>query len=575
MVTEGQELPEEAVSAIEKNALLNAVRHGGRAEVGVVMSRVLGDFPGLRSDPGDVAREVSSAVKRVNSMSVSEQKSMLESRYPGTAASGPRVPEVHQLRPLEGAVRGKSCFRLPPEPSGFMTIGHAMAFTVNSVYKEMYDGKLWLRFEDTNPKKVDLRYYESFRHGINWLSIKCDNEKNVSDDMEVLYEYGRRMLAEGTAYACSCGAAKVKSMRFEGTECEHRNVPESVSLRVWDELLAKKHHEGEYVVRFRGDMKNTNFSLRDPNLFRVIEHTHPMTLDRYTLWPTYYLANTIEDHICGITHILRSSEFNPELQQRIRRALGLSQVQVVQFSRYNFKGTPVHKRLLRALVEQKLVSGWDDPRMPTVEGVRRRGIIPDAIRQFTVQVGYTKTQHEYDWSLLFSLNRKILDPVAKRLFFVPDPVELTVDSAPLRRVTIPFHPGNNLGTRTVETKERFFVPSSDLREMESGTIFRLMDLFNLKLTSREKVPSAKYAGDELIPETRKLQWVTPNHREATVMVFDALYDEKGEFIRSGRREVSGYVEESAEDLGLGEIVQFLRFGFCRKDSPSTFILAHK
>ncbi len=574
-MTGRKDLPDDAVSSIEKNALLNAVKHGGKADVGAIMSRVLGDFPELRSDPARVAKEAKAAAGRVNSMSGAEQRTMLDSKYPGADVSGPRLPEIRQLPPLEGAVRGKASFRLPPEPSGFMHIGHAMAFTINSLYKEMYDGALWLRFEDTNPRKAELRYYESFRKGIDWLGIRCDHEKNVSDDMEVFYEHGRNMLENGLAYVCSCDVAKVKKLRYEGTECEHRSAPDSTNLRIWDELLEKKHREGDYVVRFKGDLKNDNYSLRDPNLFRVIVHPHPLTHEKYTLWPTYYLANAIEDHMCGITHVLRSSEFQMELQQQIRESLKLGHVEVIQFSRYNFKGSPVHKRLLRTLVEQKLVSGWDDPRMPTVEGIRRRGILPETIKQFTLHVGYTKAEHEFDWSMLYSLNRKLLDPVSRRLFFVPDPVELTVVSAPRMKVTIPFHPENDLGARTVDTGDRFFVPTSDLSEMKKGTIFRLMDLYNLQLTSDGAAPTARFVGDGLLPDTKKLQWATPDGQVLKVLTFDVLYDENGRFVKPGFKEVKGIAERAVSTVRPGEIVQFPRFGFCRKDSPYTFILAHK
>ena len=574
MVKTAGPVPPDAASSIEKHALANAVQHGGKADVGAVMSRILGEFPALREDPGKVAKEVRAVVQRINAMSPSEQASLLKARDP-TALEARKKEETRGLPPLVGAVKGQACFRLPPEPSGFMTIGHAMAFTINSLYRQMYDGELWLRFEDTNPRKVALKYYESFRKGISWLGIQYDHEKNVSDDMEVMYGYGRRMLDEGTAYACSCTPERMKAMRLSGTECEHRGAPPEKSIRVWDELLAKKHREGEYVIRFRGDMQSADFSLRDPNIFRVIEHSHPLTLDRYTLWPTFFLANSIEDDMCGVTHVLRSSEFHSDLQRLIREALKLRHLEVIQFSRYNFKGTTVSKRLLRPLIQEKLVSGWDDPRMPTVEGVRRRGILPQAITKLTEQVGYTKSEHEFDWSMLFSLNRKLLDPVSRRYFFVPDPAELRVTGAPDREVTIPFHPEKDMGSRTLRTSGEFLVPSGDLSSMKEGTTFRLMDLYNVELITAGHRPEARYAGDEMLADSRKLQWVVPAGVQIRVQVPDVLYDDDGNFNKDSLREVNGTAEESVSKLKVGDVVQFPRFGFCRLDSPSSFILAHK
>ena len=565
--------PEYDVSAVvEKAALLNATKHNGKAEVGAVIGRVLAEVPGLRSKAGLVSEKSALVVKRINSMTLAEQAKALGQKFPGLDESKGKEGRVG-LPSLPNAVKGKTAFRIPPEPSGFMTVGHAMAFTINYLYKEEYDGVLWLRFEDTNPRKVLPKYYGSFRRGIAWLGIKCDYEKNVSDDIDLIYGKGRELLEMGRAYICSCDEAKVKRLRFEGVSCEHRSNPTDVNLRLWDELVAKKHKEGSYVVRFKGDMKSLNYSLRDTNLFRIIDSPHPLTGTKYTLWPTYDIANAVEDEMCGITHILRSSEFRNELQQLIRDALKFRRLEVIQFSRFNFKGAPVSKRLLRPLVEKKVVSGWDDPRMPTVEGLRRRGIIPQTIREFTQQVGYTKTEHEYDWSMLLSLNRKLLDPVSKRIFFVPDPVPLTVEDAPRRQVTIPFHPQSHLGSRALVTAGEFFVTAGDLKSLKRRSVFRLMDLYNVELVSNGTKAYGKYAGDEVTGNVKKFQWVTPSHVQIQVTVPDVLFLEGDEYNKDSLKKVSGFAEESVSSLKVGDIVQFPRFGFARLDSPGEFILS--
>ncbi|HYC26867.1 MAG TPA: glutamate--tRNA ligase family protein, partial [Nitrososphaerales archaeon] len=488
-------------------------------------------------------------------------------------ASAPAKEGRTGLPPLHDAVKGHTAFRLPPEPSGFMTIGHAMAFTINFVYKETYDGELWLRFEDTNPRKVETRYYESFRKGISWLSIVCDHEKNVSDDIPLVYDYGRRLVAQGDAYACSCDEAKVKKLRFEGVPCEHRSWTVERNLEVWDGLVDKKYKEGEFVIRMKGDMANVNYSLRDTNLFRVIDRAHPLTGNEFSLWPTYDIANAVEDEVCGITHVLRSSEFRNELQQTIREKLGFRKIEVIQFSRFNFKGTPVAKRLLRPLVEKKLVTGWDDPRMPTVEGQRRRGILPQSIRDFTLQVGYTKTEHEYDWSLLLSINRKLLDPISRRYFFVPDPVKIMVGGAPQVNAKIPYHPQADLGEREIRTEGVLYVPGADLEKLAEGSVFRLMDLYNVKLEKGGRNPRCTFAGADVTEGTRRLQWVGEDHIKAKVLVPGVLFDDNGDFDQRSLKEVDGLVEASFGDAEVGSIVQFPRFGFARLDAPGSLILA--
>ena len=566
------ELGDDARAAVERAALLNATKHEGKAELGAVIGRVLAEIPELRSRAGLVSKEAAAAVRRVNSLSLTEQEKTLRARFPGLEAPKEKEGRVG-LPPLPSAIKGKTAFRLPPEPSGFMTIGHAMAFTINYLYKEQYEGELWLRFEDTNPRKVFPKYYESFRQGIDWLGIRCDREKNVSDDIETIYDKGRQLLELEDAYVCSCEESKVKRLRFEGTPCEHRDNSVETNLKLWDELVAKKHGEGSYVVRFKGDMHSPNYSLRDTNLFRVIDSPHPLTGTKYTLWPTYDLANAVEDEMCGITHVLRSSEFRNELQQLIRDALKFRRLEVIQFSRFNFKGAPVSKRLLRPLVENKIVSGWDDPRMPTVEGLKRRGIIPQTIREFTQQVGYTKTEHEYDWSMLLSLNRKLLDRVSRRVFFVPDPVPLKVEGAPKRKATIPFHPQADLGSRTIDTLGEFFVAAGDLNSVKEGSVFRLMDLYNVELTSSGEKATGRYAGDEVTQNSRKFQWVTQTHVSAQVTVPDVLFLEGDVYNKDSLKEVHGFAEDYASELKVGDIVQFPRFGFARLDSPGKFILS--
>ena len=212
--------------------------------------------------------------------------------------------------------------------------------------------------------------------------------------------------------------------------------------------------------------------------------------------------------------------------------------------------------------------------MPTVDGLKRRGIVPQTIRDFTLQVGYTKTEHEYDWSILLSINRKLLDPVTRRVFFVPDPVELRVDGAPTKSATIPYHPQADLGSRAIDTSGSFFLARGDIGAVKKGSVFRLMDLYNVELTSELPDPRAKYAGDELLEGTRKFQWVTPDHAEVKVLAPDALFDDKGEFNKESLKEIRGYAERAFSGLKTGDIVQFPRFGFCRVDGPGTCVLSN-
>jgi len=562
---------------MEKYALQNAVKHSGRAELGAVVSKVLGDNPALRSSAKEVAAAAADVVRAVNSLTVKEQMSALEHKYPEMLQERKAEEGRVGLPALEGAVKGRVVLRLPPEPSGYMHIGHAMAFTINSEYRQTYGGTLWLRFEDTNPRKVSEKYYESFREGLAWLSIKWDKEKCVSTDLELIYGYGTKLLAEGDAFACSCTPETVKKLRFEGTPCAHRENTVEENCSIWEGMLARRYKEGEYVIRLRGDLASLDYSLRDPNILRIIDHPHPITGTRFVVWPTYDFEVVVEDEVCGVTHILRSSEFHADLQETIRRMLGLRPLHLEQFSRFNFKGTPVGKRYLRPLVEEGVVSGWDDPRMPTIEGVKRRGITPEAIRQFTVHVGYTKTEHTFDWSLLFSINRKLLDPMSKRLYFAPNPVKITVEGAPRLDEVVAYHPTEKeLGSRTMATAGVFYVAGGDIELVNEGDLFRLIELYNVRLVSKKDGEvRAEFAGKELIRESKKVQWV-PAETGIPIEVLEPseLYNEDGSLNKDSLKVTRGIVEQSFAELQVGDIVQFLRYGFVRVDSPGRCVLAH-
>jgi len=252
----------------------------------------------------------------------------------------------------------------------------------------------------------------------------------------------------------------------------------------------------------------------------------------------------------------------------------------IEYSRFEFKGTPVSKRKLRAILEAGLASGWDDPRFPTIEGIRRRGILPEAIKEFTItQTGFSYAKREYDWSLLFAINRKILDPKARRLFFAPNPVRLIVEDAPNIRVDIPYHPSSEkLGSRSVETGQEFYIAGSDAEKMRPGSVYRLKYLLNFEVIEKEANGTVKgrFLGREPIRDVPIIQWVPIEEAvEVKVLIPDILYL-NDEINPESLKTVRGFGEKAVESVKLDEIIQFERFGFCRRDSEEEllFVKAH-
>ena len=562
-----------------KWALKNAVEHDGKAMVGPVIAKILGEKPELKKSIQDVKKAAEDAVKKVNEMTLQEQREFLQKLAPELLEV--KKVEEKKLPPLPNAEKGKVVTRLPPEPSGYMHIGHAMSGFLNYLYAKMYDGEIWLRFEDTDPRKVKPEYYESFRRGYKWLGIEWDYEKNNSDDMELFYKYAEQLIKLGKAYVCTCPIEKIRRLRAAGEECEHRSRGIDENLHLWNEMLAGAFKEGEAILRLVGDMKSKNTTMRDPALFRIIDHPHPLTGNKYRVWPLYDFAVSIEDHLCGVTHVLRTSEFalRDELQNYIRSLLGMRNPIYIEYSRFEFKGTPVSKRKLRAIIESGLASSWDDPRFPTIEGIRRRGIVPEAIKEFTItQTGFSYAKREYDWSLLFAVNRKILDPKARRLFFTPNPIKLIVKHAPRISVEVPYHPSNSsLGSRRIETEGEFYIAGADAEKMRPGSLHRLKHLMNFKVIEKgEEEVLAEFAGRELIKDIPIIQWVSVKEAvEVEVLIPDVLYV-NDEVNPESLKMVKGFGEKAVESVKVDEIVQFERFGFCRRDSEEKllFIKAH-
>lgn len=561
-----------------KWALKNAIDHDGKAISKAVISKALSEYPSLKDSIHDVLRLAEEIVAEVNKMSIDEQQSMLLEIAPNLLEKK-KVKEEKKLHPLPNAKRGEVVTRLPPEPSGYMHIGHGMSGLLNYLYARMYDGKLWLRFEDTNPRKVKLEYYESFRRGYRWLGIEWDYEKCNSEDMEIYYRYAEELIRKGAAYVCVCKKEDIQSCRMKMLACKHRDQSIDENLSLWRGMLNGEFDENEAILRLKGDMTSMNTAMRDPTLFRIIEANHPIVGDKYRVWATYDMAVAIEDAICGVTHVLRSSEFmlRDELQNYIRSVLGMPNPIFIEYSRFEFEGVPVAKREIRSLIEKGIVGGWDDPRLVTIDAIRRRGILPEAIREFTItysSISYTK--RVYSWDLLFAINRKLLDPIAKRYFFVPDPIMVKVYDAPKMTVELPHHPSEPLGKRTIHTGDTFYLSRWDLSHASVGETIRLKQLFNIKILRFDDVIEAVYDGNELKPGMKILQWVAEDAVDVEVMIPSLLFSKDGSLNVDSLKIVKGFGESACREIKHDEKVQFERFGFCRRDDESElrFIYIH-
>jgi glutamyl-tRNA synthetase len=564
-------LPADDLSAlaqvVRKYSLANALKYDGEADARAVIGKILAERPDLRQKARDIIELVNTTIEEVNALSVEEQRQELQGLAPQLLESH-HERRTKELPPLEGATMGKVVTRLPPEPSGYPHIGHAYAGYINWYYARQYHGRLVLRFEDTNPRAVRKEYYDAFREGYRWMDIDWDKELKVSDDIPYFYERARELLQRGRAYLCTCQESEIKNGRRMGTECSHRDSAVEDNLSGWDAILEGKYHEGEIVCRLKGDMKHPNAVMRDPNMFRIIEHRHPFQGDQYRLWPTYDFAVALEDNLCGISHILRSNEFasRGELQAFIRSLFGFPQPRIQEFSRLNVEGSPVSKRQIRPLVQSKVISGWDDFRLATLIGLRRRGIIPETIRQLTREVGLSVAQPVIDWSIILGINRRLVDPMANRFFAVASPVPVTVANAEPRDAQVPLHPDfSDRGTRSVHVEKRVFIDGTDAKQLKRGDVFRLKHLYNVRVDKKSTLGfTCSYAGEEVEKAEAKIQWVGEDTVPVQMLFPDVLYVGDQPNPRSLRVE-EGIGEGAMRTLKPGTIIQLERKGLGRID----------
>ena len=562
---------------IRKIALQNAVEHDGKTKDKVVLSKSLGTIPELKSNVKDAIPEIASIVSQVNGMSIEEQKTEIQNNFPEILDVKENVKEERVgLPPLEGAEQGKVVTRFTPAPNGYPHIGHAKAAIISEEYAKMYGGKLVLRYDDTNPEDTRLEYWAAIKVGLDWLGIEFDEIKNTSDDIGLLYDKCVEMIKKNYAYVCTCKRDTISKNRKEMVSCECSMGDVKQNEERWERMF-KKYKPGEAVVRFRGDMESKNTVMRDPVLFRINDARHAQLAEEHRVWPSYDIAVAVEDSTDGITHALRSKEYElrNELYHAILDALDMRHPKMLEFSRLEFKGMPVSKRILRPLIDEGKVSSYDDPRLPTLAALERRGITPEAIRKFTLSLSLTKADTLAPFDSLEAFNRKIVDENSIRLFMVKDPKTLTIRNLPNSTVELPNHPSNKMGTRKVMVEDSVFLSSDDVKSLKIGDQLRLMGLGNVKITSVNSEITGEFTGDERDVNFMKLQWVSQkNAHELKILIPQRLFvDDK--FNEESLEEIHVYVEPHYLELRNGEEIQFVRFGYCRKDSSKQAIFTHK
>ncbi|NLW08851.1 MAG: glutamine--tRNA ligase/YqeY domain fusion protein [Firmicutes bacterium] len=513
---------------------------------------------------------------------------------------------------------GRVHTRFPPEPNGYLHIGHAKAALLNYGLAEKYGGLFNLRFDDTNPTKEDVEYVESIKEDLAWLGCKWDDRLfYASDYFERLYEYAVRLIEKGLAYVCDLSPEEIREYRGTltepGRESPYRNRPVAENLDLFRRMRAGEFPEGSRVLRAKIDMASPNLNMRDPVIYRIMHVPHHRTGDKWCIYPMYDFAHPLSDAIEGITHSVCSLEFEDHrpLYDWFLEALEIEQPpQQIEFARLNLNYTVMSKRKLRQLVEEGYVNGWDDPRMPTLSGLRRRGYTPEAIRDFCQRIGVAKSNSVVDIALLEHCLREDLNKRAPRVMGVLRPLRLVIENYPegeveeVEAVNNPEDPA--MGTRKLPFSRVLYIDRDDFREVPPKKYYRLAPGREVRLKYAYLVTCTDVIKDERTgevvelrcvydpaskggsaPDGRKVKgtihWVSAGHAQpAEVRLYDRLFtrenpddDKDGgdfkDYINRDSLEVltSCLVEPGLANARSGEFFQFERVGYFCVDPDST------
>ena len=524
-------LSETLEKIIRKYTIKNYYEYG-KVNPKAVVGKVIAEDKEAKAYIKEIFQKIKEIEKEIEGMSKQEIEQIIKnSKFIERKKEDPlRIPNVDR----------KVITRFMPEPNGYLHIGHAKAAFLNYEIAKKYDGEMILRIDDTNPENERQEFVENIKEDLKWLGVEWKKEIYTSDYIDELYGYAIKLIEKQKAYVCTCNKETIRENRRKGISCSCRNRNVEENKQLFEKL---KKGEIEGVLRFKGDMEAKNTAMRDPVLMRIIRKPHYRQGNKYLLWPNYDFSAPITDSIFGITHAMRSKEYElrEELYYAILDALELRKPTLIHFARLNIKGMPISKRLIKPLIEQKIVSGWDDPRLPTIKGLKRRGIVQEAIKNFVLSFGIGKAESQPGLEKLLAENRKVLDKIAKHRFFVPEPIEVKINYKGVVKIK----------DRIFDINNKIYLPKKDI---EGKKRVRLKDWKTLDLETGA-------LSDE---KASIVQWL-PKGYECKVYVPKTLYDENGNLMEM--EEIKGICEDKEK------IVQFERFGYCKKDSdePLTYI----
>ena len=515
---------------------------------------------------------------------------------------------IHNIidRDLETQKYGEKVHtRFPPEPNGYLHIGHAKSICLNFTTAQKYGGKCNLRYDDTNPVKEDMEYVNSIEEDVRWLGFEWDNRLWASDYFDEMYECALTLIKKGKAYVCDLNADQIReyrgTLKAPGKESPYRNRSIEENLQLFEEMREGRYADGEKVLRAKIDMASPNINMRDPVIYRIAHAEHHNTGDKWCIYPMYDFAHPIEDAIEGITHSICTLEFEDHrpLYDWVLQEVGKwpAPPQQIEFARLNLTNTVMSKRYLKAMVDDGIVDGWDDPRMPTIAGIRRRGYTPEAVRDFCERIGVAKANSTVESSLLEHCVREDLKLKVANRNVVENPIKIVITNYPEDQQEEMEIENNRevpeMGNRMVPFSRELYVDGDDFMEVPVKKYFRLFPGNEVRfkgayfITCNEVVKNEDGSIKELLctydPETRSGSGFEGRKVKGTIHWVDAktavkikirnydylmLDDENGEKVMNPDSlvETIGYAEPLVAEAQPGERFQFFRKGYYIADA---------
>ena len=514
---------------------------------------------------------------------------------------------------LESGKHSEIITRFPPEPNGYLHIGHAKSIVLNFELADEFKGKTNLRFDDTNPTKEEVEYVESIKEDVKWLGFEWDNLYFASDYFEEMYNRAVILIKKGKAFVCDLTAEEIREHRGTltqpGKESPYRNRTVEENLKLFESMRKGEFKDGEKVLRAKIDMSSPNINMRDPVIYRIAHATHHNTGDKWCIYPMYDFAHPLEDAIEAITHSICTLEFEdhrPLYDWFVKECEMESVPRQIEFARLNITNTVMSKRKLKQLVDEGVVDGWDDPRMPTISGLRRRGYTPESIRNFCREIGVAKNNSLVDEQMLQHFVREDLKIKAPRTMAVIDPLKVVITNYPEGQVEMLDVENNadneELGNRQIPFSREIYIEREDFMEnpipkyfrLFLGNEVRLRGAYFIKCNNvvKDKDGNIKEIHCTYDPETKSGTGFTGRKVKSTIHWVDAsqavpaefrlyepliLDDEEGEeeehFLErinpNSLQIVNGFIEPSMKDAKPQDKYQLLRHGYFNVDSKNS------